>query len=398
MKRKQLGHIIKLLKKYKLRSLLVLIGVCISSFALSCGFIVKNNMSTDLYFDIEKIDEKSLLLKGNFDANTIDDLKDFDLLIKTTGYKSNEIENSKVLVKNLEYRITTNTYLVNLDFYNFQIPSAKDCNMLVTTHLIAGRNFNEDDILLNRNVIIINEEYSSLLFGKGKGLYEFITIGDKDYQVIGLLSSTDDVKYNINSSNKEIVMDVYRPNCNYINSKYDSIICLSENEIDSVYIDKCCNYLKESNQSIGYFDCFSNSTFMDEYENNKEMFSNFVDIILIVSYLTTILFLLTIMLFFIKERISEFGLKKAIGATNDDISFQILIEMMFIGIVGGIIGIILGIVTTGLIYSIRYGYVYIPITSYTLPTILSLIEVIIVSIIPMITVSKWNINKTMRYE
>jgi putative ABC transport system permease protein len=52
--------------------------------------------------------------------------------------------------------------------------------------------------------------------------------------------------------------------------------------------------------------------------------------------------IMNIMMVSVTERTREIGIRKALGATYDNIMMQFMIESMVIGIVGGIIGIVLG--------------------------------------------------------
>jgi putative ABC transport system permease protein len=59
--------------------------------------------------------------------------------------------------------------------------------------------------------------------------------------------------------------------------------------------------------------------------------------------------ILAVMLISVKERTREIGIRRAVGATKNDIIRQFLIESIVIGLFGGIIGVALGV---GIIFGV----------------------------------------------
>ena len=59
--------------------------------------------------------------------------------------------------------------------------------------------------------------------------------------------------------------------------------------------------------------------------------------------------IMNIMLVTVTERTREIGLRKAVGATPNNIALQFLIEATSLSVLGGLIGILLGVITANLI-------------------------------------------------
>jgi putative ABC transport system permease protein len=68
--------------------------------------------------------------------------------------------------------------------------------------------------------------------------------------------------------------------------------------------------------------------------------------------------IMNIMLASVSSRIREIGVRKAMGATTQDIRFQFLAEALFISLLGGVIGVVLGLAIP---FSLRF------LTNYRVP-------------------------------
>ena len=75
--------------------------------------------------------------------------------------------------------------------------------------------------------------------------------------------------------------------------------------------------------------------------------------------------IMNVMLVSVSERKQEIGIRKALGATNQQIQTLFLIEAVLLSVVGGALGIILGLITTWIIATINHW----PFTLYAMPLI-----------------------------
>jgi putative ABC transport system permease protein len=108
--------------------------------------------------------------------------------------------------------------------------------------------------------------------------------------------------------------------------------------------------------------------------------------------------LMNIMLVTVTERTREVGIRKALGATRQNILVQFLTEAIMIGQIGGILGIIFGIII-GLVLAIYIeGQFQIPWAWITLGFVVNMIVGIISGIYPAMKASKMDPIESLRYE
>ena len=113
---------------------------------------------------------------------------------------------------------------------------------------------------------------------------------------------------------------------------------------------------------------------------------------------------MNIMLVSVTERTKEVGLRKAVGATNNDILFQFLIESTTLTFVGGIIGILLG-ASLSFLSSVVLTYALSEDWSFSFPVSAALLGVavssavgVIFGLYPARKASKKSPIEALRYE
>jgi putative ABC transport system permease protein len=217
-----------------------------------------------------------------------------------------------------------------------------------------GRSFSEDDIISGRNTVLIGSELAKKLFKGGENpLQKLITIGNGKYKVIEVLSEkgsgfggSSDLACFIPYSNSRTYFS--RPNMNF-----DIQIKVNQPELIDAAIG----------QAESVFRNVRNLSPLDESDFNVEKSDNIVNLLLkniqnitlvatIIGFITLLgaaVGLMNIMLVSVTERTREIGVRKAIGAKNNTVKQQFLIEAIVIGQIGGLLGIVLGILAGNLV-------------------------------------------------
>ena len=94
----------------------------------------------------------------------------------------------------------------------------------------------------------------------------------------------------------------------------------------------------------------------------------------------------------------EIGLRKAIGAKNNDILLQFLIEAVVVTVLGGVIGLVMGILTTALIASVANIPNVVSLESIALALGVSITIGLVFGIYPARKASKLNPIDALRFE
>jgi putative ABC transport system permease protein len=82
---------------------------------------------------------------------------------------------------------------------------------------------------------------------------------------------------------------------------------------------------------------------LEAQQDSQETWNNVLAFIAGISLLVGGIGIMNIMLATVMERIKEIGVRRSLGAKQNDIVYQFLFEAIFISLIGGIIGVILGV-------------------------------------------------------
>ena len=343
------------IKKNKLRTFLsgftVAMGIFIFIILFGFGNGLQNSFAK--YFTDDKVNtirmypsSTSLPYKG-YAANRRIEFTNQDLVEIKEHFKSKVKD---IVVRNtnffqIKYKEKSNNYQVRA-----VSPGHKEAEMTI---IMQGRYLNEGDVTNRKKHAVIGRLVAQDLFNDKNPIGQYIFGSNHSWRVIGVFQDeggdreerTLYVPYTAmqeiqkNNDKIEQMIVIYNPEMDYA----ESIIL--EKKIEN-FIKKKKFISPEDNRGV----YISNTG--ERLENSKNfewLLQIVVSFIGIGTLIAGIIGISNIMVFVVKERTKEIGIRKAIGATPKSIIAMILHESIFITTISGYTGLIFAMITLKLI-------------------------------------------------
>ena len=234
-----------------------------------------------------------------------------------------------------------------------------------------GRYFNSSDINKSARVALIGHRLAEALFGEdGDAIDRKIMIRSAPFRVIGVLEPAG-----VDPHGEDRDEDVYVPITTAMrrlyNMEYIGVAKLVLNDIETMEEDaeQMAEILREQhNIAPGEAEDFAiyTSTFAGRMiQKANRILTVYMMAAAAVVLLVAAIVIASIMLVVVRERVAEIGLRKALGATAQNISLQFLAEVVTVAAVSGVLGIGLGLGAAKLVST----HIAIPVI-ITLPAVL----------------------------
>ena len=222
--------------------------------------------------------------------------------------------------------------------------------------ILIGRNFTAEDIKNSTKVAIIGSTVSSELFGDVNPVGKTLRIGGVPFRVIAVLKTkgstgpfdNDDLIFIPITTAQKKVFGVYFPgtvNMIVVKSQTLELMEYTEEDINEILIKR---HNIGANQEKD-FEIRNSAEFQERLKSTVKTFSILLGSIASVSLLVGGIGIMNIMLVSVTERTREIGIRMAIGARSSDIRKQFLIEALLLAIIGGLIGVVAGVLTSFLV-------------------------------------------------
>jgi len=222
--------------------------------------------------------------------------------------------------------------------------------------LSEGRFFEEDEEVSHAQVCVIGEAVRRDLFGFSEALGKDVKVNDVWLQVIGVLKAQDGSGKNgvlqdvpLTSSSRQIFVPFTTAMRKFERDPLESPLDELQVEIEpsvstSVAASMIRPLVDRLHAGAEDYELVVPETLLEQSRRTQRIFNIVMGSIAGISLLVGGIGIMNIMLASVLERTREIGLRRALGARQQDIRTQFMIESFSISFLGGAAGIIIGVV------------------------------------------------------
>lgn len=365
---------IKEIKRNILRSILTILGIVIGVASVIAMVMIGDGTTANVTANIEKLGSNMLNVRVGQERRGAprDDNS-------AKPFKNEDIEAIKNEVANLKGVTAENSGMQNVVFGNRSnssliVGTTNDYFTIKDWALESGRVFEDGELASGKSVCILGSTVVKNLFGNENPVGSTIRLKNFPCSVIGVLTSKGASSFGRDQD--EIVVTPLKMYQRKVQGNLDvSTIVISV--LEERYIEEAKEQITSLMQDrraikIGEPDNFhirDMKDILDTMTSTTKMLTYLLGSIAAISLLVGGIGIMNIMLVSVTERTREIGIRLAIGAMQNEVLMQFLIEAIVLSTWGGIIGILLGL-------GVGYGVV----NAFDLPYIINS-QIIIISFI-----------------
>jgi macrolide transport system ATP-binding/permease protein len=321
---------------HRMRTLLTMLGIIIGITSVVSVVALGQGAQQKVIKDIGAMGTNVIDVNpgkdwGDEDAASIQTLVPSDLVVLQAQVYVDSASPATGGSQLLRYRNVTATASVN---------GVSEQYFRVKGYEIAdGVAFTADDVKQQTQVVVIDQNTSKKFFATEDPIGKILFIGSLPCSVIGITKEKDGPMGN--SSNLEVWIP-YRSAMNRLLGQqyFSSITVRVKDGISNQVAEQ--SITKLITQRHGHKDFYTNSSdsIMKTINKTTTTLKLMISAIAVISLIVGGIGVMNIMLVSVSERTHEIGIRMAVGARQEDIMQQFLIESVLVCLLGGMIGIV----------------------------------------------------------
>ena len=225
------------------------------------------------------------------------------------------------------------------------------------TDLLAGRTIRQEDLDGRRSVCVVSDRLVENLYqgdadaALGDGVRVEVNGEYQSFRIVGIYEYDASMSISF-SAEEDVTTSLYIPitTANHLAGSpegYSTVTVQASAGTDSAAmaqsIREFLSRYYANNEDYGV-SAMAMSTMVESMSAIMDTLSIAISVIAGISLLVGGIGVMNIMLVSVTERTREIGIRKALGATNNDIRIQFVVESVIVCLIGGVIGILLGAV------------------------------------------------------
>jgi putative ABC transport system permease protein len=344
---------LRALRANKMRSVLTMLGIVIGVATVVALLAIGNGATSSITNQIQSVGSNLLVIMagrmqmgaGGGSQRSYLYYSDYELLQRALADNVSSIMPTYQSSYTLQYG--------NESFSASVLGAMDGYEDLRSLTVAQGRFISSGDDKAEALVAVLGSQTAKDLFGSLSPINKMISINGIKFEIIGVLeskgagmgSADDAVIIPLETGYSKLFGSAAMHNSKRtVNDIYISVTTTEKMDIVSSQIEyllRRSHKLSTSDESD--FNIMNQTDILNTLSSVTQTLTIFLGAIAGISLLVGGIGIMNIMLVSVTERTKEIGLRKAVGATRNQILSQFLIETMTLSILGGIVGILFGV-------------------------------------------------------
>lgn len=225
----------------------------------------------------------------------------------------------------------------------FSVATTPEYSQLRNTNAAKGRFFSEADVTGNRKVAVIGSKIAEKLFVGLNPVGSHVTINRIRFEVVGVAEPKSSGSFGGPDIDSSVYIPITTAKSVLAQDKISYILVQSPSEKEITKTKDKIKSVMNKRLNAEDFSVTDQAEILKTIQTILGTLTVGLAGIAAISLVVGGIGIMNIMLVAVSERTREIGLRKALGATPNNILVQFLIESAVLSTLGGVIGIVLGI-------------------------------------------------------